>query len=147
MTAKRDVYSNYRFWVEIDQIAEAAFSECGGLQVELELFEWEEGGENGFRHRLPVRAKLSNIVLKRGIASAELWQWFADALPADGKTVRVQRRTLAIVLCGYAGMPEVRWNIKDALPVKWAGPTLKTGAGEIAVETVELAHHGLTRAK
>lgn len=147
MTTKRDLYTTYRFWVEIDQIAEAAFSECTGLQVELEIFEWEEGGENGYRHRLPARAKLSNIVLKRGIASLDLWRWFADTLPADGRAVRVQRRGLAIVLCGYAGMPEVRWNIKDALPIKWVGPSLKTGSGEVAVETVELAHHGLTRVK
>lgn len=147
MSTKPAIYTSYRFWVEIDQIAEAAFSECTGLQVEREIFEWEEGGENGYRHRLPGRAKLSNIVLKRGIASLDLWKWFADALAADGRAVRVQRRGLTIVLCGYAGMPEVRWNIKDALPVKWVGPTLKTGSGEVALETVELAHNGLTRAK
>lgn len=147
MSTKRDLYSSYRFWIEIDQIAEAAFSECSGLQIELELFEWEEGGENGYRMRLPVRAKLSNIVLKRGVASRDLWTWFAETLSADGRTVQVQRRTLAIVLCGYAGMPELRWNVKDALPVKWLGPTFKTGSSEVAIETVELAHHGLTRVK
>lgn len=147
MSVTRHLYVTYRFGVEIDQIAEAAFSECSGLNIEFEVFEWEEGGQNAFRHRLPGRARLSNIVLKRGIASMDLWTWFAESLPVAGQAVKPKRRSLGIVLYGYAGAPEVRWSVKEALPVKWVGPTLKTGASEIAVETFEIAHHGLTRVK
>lgn len=140
MTSERQVYSAYRFFVEIEGITEATFSECGGLQAETEVFEWEEGGLNEFKHRLPGRTKYSNLVLKRGIATAKLWEWYAEAI--QGK---VQRRSLSVILHGYAGMPEVRWNITAAYPTKWAGPTLKSGATEAAIETLELAHHGLKR--
>lgn len=138
---KRDVYATYRFWVEIDGITEAAFSECGGLQAETEVFEWQEGGVNHYTHRLPGRTKYSNITLKRGIATTALWEWYSGNI---GGTIK--RRTLAIVLCGYAGAKEVRWNVTDALPVKWSGPTLKADANETAVEVIELAHHGFERA-
>lgn len=138
--SKRVVYSAYRFWVEIDGLTEAIFNECSGLQTETEVFEWEEGGENRFRHRFPGRIKYANIVLKRGIATPELWQWYTSI--ANGA---MQRRNLSVVLYGYAGTPEVRWNIVKALPVKWVGPTFKMGASETAVETLELIHERFER--
>lgn len=138
--ATRDVYSAYRFGVEIESLTEATFSECSGLQAEIEIFEWEEGGQNEFRHRLPGRAKYPNLVLKRGMATKDLWDWYYGCV--QGK---VARRTLSIVLYGYDSMAAVRWEISGAVPIKWAGPTFKTGANEAAVETLELAHHGLKR--
>jgi phage tail-like protein len=138
----RNVYSTYRFWVEIDGLNEAAFSECSGLQVETEIFEWEEGGLNSYKHRFPGRTKFVNLVLKRGIATNNLWEWYDSVV--QGKNMK--RRNLSVVLYGYAGIAEVRWTVSDALPIKWVGPTLKTGASETAVETLELLHHGLKRA-
>lgn len=140
MAVKRDIYPTYRFWVEIDSITEAAFSECAGLQVETEIFEWQEGGLNGFVHRLPGRVKFSNLTLKRGIATAGLWTWCQDGIHGT-----IKRRNLSIVLRGYEGANPVRWNVKDALPVKWIGPNLKADANETAVESIELLHHGFER--
>jgi phage tail-like protein len=104
------------------------------------MFEWQEGGLNDYVHRLPGRMKYSNVTLKRGIATPALWEWFCSTLRGE-----IKRRTLSIVLSGYAGAKEVRWNIVDALPIKWSGPTLKADANETAVEVIELAHHGFTR--
>jgi phage tail-like protein len=137
---KRDVYSVYRFCVEIEGLTEATFSECTGLQAEIEIFEWEEGGLNEYKHRLPGRTKYSNLTLKHGIATKELWDWCYDCI--QGK---VQRRGLSVILYGYDAMPKVRWDVTGALPIKWAGPTFKSGAAEAAVETLELAHHGFKR--
>ena len=36
-----------------------------------------------------------------------------------------------------------RWDLREAYPVKWVGPDLKTDAGAITVETLEIAHSGL----
>jgi phage tail-like protein len=140
MTA-RSVYSTYRFWVELKGVTEGAFSECSGLQVETEVFEWEEGGLNEYKHRFPGRTKFVNLVLKRGLASADLWTWYNGVI--TGETLK--RLDFSIVLYGYGDMPQARWNVKQALPVKWIGPTFKTGASETAVETLELMHNGLAR--
>lgn len=141
MATTRHVYSAYRFFVEMASVTEGLFSECGGLQVETEVFEWEEGGMNDHRHRLLGRTKYPNLVLRRGVASADLWQWYQQAI--GGKIVR---QSLSVVLYGYDGAPELRWNFVEAVPVKWVGPTLKSGSSEVAIETLELAHHGFVRA-
>ncbi|MFO7168793.1 MAG: phage tail protein [Chloroflexota bacterium] len=142
MAAARQVYSAYRFCVEIDQLAEAMFSECSGLQAETEVFEWEEGGLNSFKHRLPVRTKYPNLVLKRGIATINLWEWYQQVINGA-----LERRNLSIVLYGYSDQPEVRWNVTGALPIKWSGPTFKSGSTEAAIETFELVHQGFVRSK
>src|SRR5262245_15540380 len=57
--------------------ADARFQEVSGLNTELEVVTIEEGGENRFAHRLPGRAKYSNLVLKRGlVAESRLLTWF-----------------------------------------------------------------------
>ena len=68
---QEDAYANCRFYVEIGKLKVAAFTEVSGLQVEITVTEHEEGGNNGFIHRLPGRAKVSNLTLKRGVASSE----------------------------------------------------------------------------
>lgn len=138
------LYTTYRFWVELSGITEAAFTECSGLQSEIEVFDWQEGGVNEYVHRLTARAKpFPNLVLKRGLASDELWHWYHDTL--RGRTIR--RQNLSILLHGYNGMKMVQWDVTDALPVKWLGPQFKSDGKEVAVETIELIHHGVTRAQ
>ena len=140
MTTDRLVYGSYRFYVEIDTISEGTFSECTGLQAETEIFEWEEGGLNEYKHRLPGRTKYTNLVLKRGVATAKLWEWYAGVISGD-----IKRYNLSVVLNGYGDSPAIRWNVNEAVPVKWVGPTFKSGSTEAAVETLELAHHGFKR--
>lgn len=140
MTAPK-VFATSYFAVELDSVSVAEFTEISGLQSEIETMTWEEGGNNGFVHVLPVRAKWSNLTLKRGVADHTLWTWYNAC--ARGT---VQRRGLAITLYSFSKSGDVfaslRWNITGALPVKWIGPSFKTGASEIAFESIELAHQG-----
>lgn len=140
----QDPYSAHRFWVEIDGINEAIFTECSGLTAEVEVEEWKEGGLIGYVHRLPGRVKsFPNLVLKRGIASASLWDWYAQV--ASGRKGAIERRNMLITLKGGNDLPLLRWSILAALPIKWAGPSLKSSGGEVAVETIEFIHNGLER--
>jgi len=38
----------------------------------------------------------------------------------------------------------MRWTLNDAFPVKWVGPTFKSGEAAVAIESLEFAHHGIT---
>lgn len=145
MTADmKDPYSLHRFWVEIQGMAGAFFNECSGLQAEVEVEEWKEGGLIGQVHRFPGRVKsFPNLVLKRGLATSDLWDWYYKV--AGGRKGQIERQNMTIVLKGTDDMPLVRWEIIQALPIKWAGPTLKGGGGEIAFETVEFIHQGFER--
>lgn len=135
------IYTTHHFWVEMKSITEAAFTECSGLEMEVEVLQWTEGGLNEYVHRLPGRVKAgSNLVLKRGLATKELWQWHANV--AKGQ---IQRQNISIILYGYDGAETCRWHIIGALPIKWTGPTFKADSQEVAVESIELIYQTFER--
>ncbi len=131
----------YKFWVEIESIVVAEFHECSGLRMERDVEPIEEGGVNDHVHILPGRNKYSNIVLKNGmIYSDELWNWYAEGL-YDAK---VKRINFSILLRDVKGDVTKRWNVISGFPVKWEGPQLTSDSNQYAVETIEIAHDGLT---
>lgn len=135
-----DIFPSCRFYVMIDSTPQAVFTELSGLQVETEVMDYAEGGNNGFVHRLPGRTKVSNITLKRGITrSNELFAWYLKV--AGGH--QFDRHNVTVVMYDTAGKELMRWNFLQAYPVKWIGPQLSAGSTNAAVETLELAHAGL----
>jgi phage tail-like protein len=139
-TASRSTAQAFRFYVEIQGILRAEFLECGGLTMEREIKEVEEGGVNDFVHKLPGRMKYSNITLKRGITyDRELWNWFRKGM-YDGN---VKRANMSIILGNAEGRKVKQWDVLEAFPVKWSGADLSTTTLEVAAETLEIAHHGL----
>lgn len=132
-------FSNCRFYVEIDGLAQAVFTEMNGLQVETDVTEYQEGGNNGFVHRLPGRTKVGTITLKRGVTSSnEFFKWCQEIL--QGK---VTPQNMSVVMYDAKGGEMVRWNFAKAYPIKWTGPTFSADGRTAAVETLELAHDGL----
>lgn len=136
-----DPFLGFKFVVEINGLRIGAFSEVTGLQVEIEVHDYREGGVNDFVHKLAGPARYpTNLVLKHGLMdSVELWDWIQDTVQG-----RIIRRNGSIVLQDSAGKTRWRWNFKAAYPVKWSGPDMRAAAAEVAVETLELAHRGLT---
>lgn len=133
-------HTSNRFYVMIDGTAQAIFTEVSGLQIETEVQEYAEGGNNGFVHRLPGRTRVGNITLKRGITgSNELFKWYMQI--ASGQ--KIDRRNISLVMYDVAGVELLRWNFLMAYPVKWIGPQFEANGNAAAIETLELAHAGL----
>ncbi len=130
----------FRFYVEITGILVAEFTECSGLSMEREVKEYSEGGTNDFVYKLPGRTKYSNITLRRGITySRDLWDWYVAGL-YDGK---VKRINISIIL-GNSDLKKVKqWDVYDAFPIKWSGADLSTETLQVALESLEIAHHGI----
>jgi phage tail-like protein len=143
-TARRtDPFLGFRFEVTVDGIAVGAFSECGGLQHEVEFVDYAEGGLNTHVHKFPARGKQAPIRLKRGIADRVLWDWYASLLAGS-----TQRRNGAIRILDAAGSGvEAEWRFSRALPTKWTGPELNATQNQVAVESLELVHEGLERGR
>lgn len=132
-------FPSTRFYIEIDGINKAVFTEAEGLQIEIDVTEYEEGGSNGFVHRLPGRARISNLTLKRGLVqSNQLFKWQVEI--TQGK---VTRRNVSVVMYDPAGTEVVRWNLIKAYPVRWIGPAGRVNENVASIETLELAHAGL----
>lgn len=137
-----EAYPGCRFYVLFGNAAQGVFTEVGGLQVEMDVMEYQEGGNNGFVHRLPGFTKVSNLILKRGMTSSnDFYHWLSDV--SNGK---LKRRNISVVMYDVAGNELVRWNFTNAYPVKWVGPQLRASDNTAAIETLELAHEGMTLA-
>lgn len=136
-----DPYAAFNFLVEIEGILVGGFSECSGLVVETEFFDYREGGENGFVHRFVGPTKYPPLILKHGMTLIDgLWGWHQDIA-----NLKVQRRNGTIYLLDKQRIPVMWWDFKEALPVKWTGPELRAQASAVAFESVELAHRGLSK--
>jgi phage tail-like protein len=62
---------------DIDTIGQ--FSHCSGLEMWFEMYEYAEGGNNDFVHKLPGRLIFPNLVLSRGLTNSDaLLRWFAQ---------------------------------------------------------------------
>jgi phage tail-like protein len=131
--------AGFRFGIEIEGVIQGWFTECSGLTIERKTEQRREGGVNDFVHQLPGRIEYTSISLKRGIADNALWDWFQKGL-YDGK---VERHNISIILYSQDYTKAKRWNLRDAYPTKWTGPSLRTDSNEAVVETLELVHHGM----
>jgi phage tail-like protein len=141
MAGRKDPFLGFNFAVEIRGLVVGGFSEVSGLQAETEVQEYREGGVNEFIHKRagPIRYP-SNVTLKKGITdSTAMWSWYHDVMRG-----KIERKNISIVLMDSAGQEQRRWNFRRAYPVKWTGPDLRANNSEVAVETVELAHDGLS---
>lgn len=139
---RTDPYGAYNFLVEIDGITRAGFRECSGLDSSRDPIEYREGDESLTVRKLPGLAKYSNITLQRGITDdAQLWDWHKQAL--DGQ---VERKNFSIVLLDDAREEKVRWNLREAWPTKWTGPSFNATGAEVAIESLEIAHEGVVKA-
>jgi len=135
-------YLTSKFSVQIGGLEEARFAECSGLQVETEVFEYQEGGRNDVVHRLPGRSKISNVTLKRGIALTNhtnaLWDWYSKVVRGT-----IERKHVSIVLYDLLGEEVMRWHFDNCYPVKWSGPSFKADENTVTIETLELTHTGM----
>jgi len=123
----------------ISSTAIGGFSECGGLEMSLDVEEYREGGNNGVVLKFPTRIKWTNLRLKRGVAlSHDLWFWHYSFVQGQ-----VQRRDGVVALQDEGHNPVKIWSFRRGLPVKWTGPALNATQNQVAIEELEIAHEGL----
>ncbi|HKP51322.1 MAG TPA: phage tail protein [Chloroflexia bacterium] len=123
----------------ITDVALGGFTECTGLEMSLEIKDYEEGGNNGAVLKFPTRVKWSNITLKKGIGfSTALWDWHYGFVEGSGK-----RRDGLIMLMDDLGVPHNIWYFKRGLPLKYTAPSMNASQNNVAIEAIEIAHEGI----
>jgi phage tail-like protein len=118
------------------------FSEVSGLTQEVQVIEYREGSSPDFGPaKMPGLHKVNNITLKRGMDKADnqFYTWLRTI-----ELNKVERRDLTIMLLNEKHEPVATWKVQQAWPVKVEGPGLKSTGNEVAVESIELAHEGLS---
>lgn len=146
-----DPWGNFHFALYLGDSKEpvAHFMEVSGLKNSSQPYEIQEGGLNGRTHKRVGQGNWENIVLRyASSASNELVNWRNQYLLDENMTKKLRTEaktsTGAIVLLNNAGEPIRRYEFEGAWPVSWEGPSLSSGGSALALESLEIAHNGLT---
>lgn len=145
---RNDPLRNFRFRVDIDNIAVAGFSEVMIAESTTDVVEYREGPDETHMLKLSGLNKFGNITLKRGVTydntALILYQWHADVVA--GK-VRDVRRTVTIHVMDEAGKEKARFVVDQAWPIKYDPSDLSGKGNEVFIELFELANEGIKRMK
>lgn len=140
MATRTDPLRGFRFLVEIDGIAVGGFLRAKGLVREVKYESQREGGVNHYEHKLFTQVTHPAVVLERGLALDQLWNWASDV--SEG---RIVRKTISVRLLDERGGKGWTWHVDNAFPVKWSSADLDANSSQVLMESVEFAHHGLRK--
>lgn len=138
----KDPYLAFNFLVEMSGLVVGGFTEVTGLQLEVKVEDYQEGGVNGYVHKLagPINYP-NNLVLKRGLMGIDPWWAWIEAVNQG----LIVRQIISVVLLDTTGSEARRWIFKEAYPIRWAGPELKADSNAVALESIEFVHQGMIR--
>ncbi|MDJ0706131.1 MAG: phage tail protein [Leptolyngbyaceae cyanobacterium MO_188.B28] len=129
-----------RFYVEMESELKASFTECSGLDVQIDKEVFSEGGVNEQQRVLLKQVKYGDITLKRGMTDdLTFWDWINKVLE-DG---RAERRNISILVFNQAGETMQSWTLQGAVPVAWKTPSFQADSSSVAIEELTLAYEGL----
>ncbi|MCI5117589.1 MAG: phage tail protein [Candidatus Electrothrix sp. LOE1_4_5] len=120
---------------------EVRFQNVSGLSVEYDMEEYKEGGENRFVHKLPVRTKYADLVLKRGmLTDSQVIRWFLNAF----RDRQFKPTNINVILMNEQGQPLRTWKVDHAIPKKWLVSDLNANESSVVIETMELTYRYFT---
>ena len=136
----------FNFAVEIKvegvamQICDAAFAECDGLEMTMDVKTIREGGNNGKQIRLTGAMNYASLTLKRGMTETfDLWKWI-ELVQTNPET----RADATVVVFSPDKKVRAKFLLSRCLPVKLKAPPLNASAGGVAIEELQLAYESLT---
>lgn len=133
--------SKFHFQVEWGG-TQIGFTEVSGLDVETEVIEYRHGASPEYHKiKMPGMQKYSDITMKRGTFAGDnqFYDWWNTVALNT-----IERRDLTISLLNEAHEPVLVWKVKNAWAKKVQPTDLKADGNETAIESVEIAHEGLT---
>jgi len=119
-----------------------SFQEVSGLDVETQPIEYRHGDGPEFSAiGMPGIKKAGKIIMKRGVfdSSGNIRNWLERI-----ETNAIERKAATITLIDESGAPAMRWTLANAWPTKVTGTKPRPEGSEVAIESIEFAHEGLT---
>ena len=146
MAGAAEYYPPWGFYYKVefgisDNRNDARFQSVSGLSVEYEYENFREGGENRFEHKLPVRTRYADMVLKRGmLVGSEVINWLTRAF----RDRDFQPTDINVILMNENGEPLRTWKVTQAIPKKWLISDLNSTENAVVIETMELTYRYFT---
>lgn len=138
-------FKKYNYVVAIDGVKQAGFSEISASDTEVQPIEYREGNAKYMTPgKLSGLVKYGNVTMKWGISdNKEFADWIKKC--EGGET---ERKTIAIQLMDDTNTQvKAQWELVEAWPTKYTAPDFKATDNEVAYESIDFCHEGLTRSK
>ncbi|MCB1947905.1 phage tail protein [Nitrosomonas sp.] len=119
-----------------------SFQEVSGLDIQSEEIKYRHGDSPEFSViKMPGMKKVGNVTMKKGVFKSDnkFWDWFTQI-----KMNTIKRLPVTISLLDEGGNATMVWTLTNAWPTKITGTDLKSEGNEVAIETIEIVHEGLT---
>jgi phage tail-like protein len=123
-----------------------AFTEVSGLDFETEVIEYRSGDSPTYhKTKQPGMTKYSNVTMKRGtfLGDYDYYNLWLKTFYFQEQSAQY-RTTVVIQLLNEQHQPVITWNLLNAWPTKIQSTDLKADANEVAIESLEWVHEGLT---
>jgi len=144
--ARIDPLRNFRYRLEIDNVAQAGFSEVMIGETTIDPIDYREGTDPPHVRKLSGLTKYGSITLKWGLVvggtALDLFKWHADVSAGQ---IKDRRKKVVIVVQDEAGVDGARFVITDAWPIKYDPSDLNAKGNEVMIELLELANEGIER--
>lgn len=132
-----------KFYFQVKWDSEVmSFQEVSGLDIEAQPIEYRSGDSPEFSTiKMPGIKKSGNVTMKKGVFKSDnkFWDWFSQI-----KMNTIKRVPVTISLLDETGAPTMVWTLANAWPTKITGTDLKSDGNEVAIESIEIAHEGMT---
>ena len=133
---------SFYFKVSVTDVGDISCSEVSGLETEYDMIEYRAGDSPVFtKQKMPGMRKASDVTLKKGIFKDDkaMWDWINSI-----KLNTIKRATVTISLLDESGKPVKTWELTNAWPKKITVEGFKADGNTAAIETLTLAHEGVT---
>jgi phage tail-like protein len=118
-----------------------SFKEVDGISVEMDIEEIAEGGENGFKHKVPTRPKFSNLELKRGFVPKDsMLGKLCSSILINPSLNGFKRTQILVHLLDEKGAPAISWSFNDAWPISWSIGKFDAMENSYAVESIKFSY-------
>jgi phage tail-like protein len=133
---------SFSFQVSWGATQNIAFQEVSGLEAETQVLEYRHSNSKAYSTiKMPGIAKYNNVTFKKGIfvKDATFWSWYSKI-----QMNTYPRVTVVVQLLDQNSQATMTWTLKNAWVTKISAPTMKSDGNEVAIESIGVAHEGLT---
>ena len=132
----------FYFMVDWGSTMNIPFQEVSGLNIEAKPIEYRHVNSSVFSGiNMPGLVKHSSVTMKKGVFANDnsFWDWYNKI-----KMNTIERQNVVIKLLDEAGNPAMTWTLLNAWATKFSSTDMKSDGNEVAVESIEFMHEGLT---
>jgi len=123
-------------------VSDIGFQSVSGINAEIGVEEYAEGGENRFKHKLPNPVTYPNLVLKRGmLKGSQMMKWFKDSV----ESFSFEAYDLTVMLLNSEHEQLQAWSFINAWPVKWSISDFNAEENSLVIESIEFAYQYFRR--